>query len=94
MHAFQRIADAHRVLLDPTKRRAFDEGEDFPRAVQHDGAEGATYKEEIEKRYFPDRFDFEPFGDPHSDRREVLRKTFREIEKVLPSTCLLLLTSY
>eukprot|EP00913_Durusdinium_trenchii_P011754 g11040.t1 len=52
--AFQRVADSHQVLLDPEKRRAFDEGADFPRKVQHDGAEGETHKEEIEKKYFPE----------------------------------------
>ena len=29
-------------------------GADFPRKVQHDGAEGETHKEEIEKKYFPE----------------------------------------
>ena len=28
--AFQRIADAHHVLLDPEKRKAFDEGKGIP----------------------------------------------------------------
>ena len=30
--AFQRIADAHHVLLDPEKRKAFDEGKAPPRS--------------------------------------------------------------
>ncbi|CAK9013571.1 unnamed protein product [Durusdinium trenchii] len=78
--AFQRVADSHQVLLDPEKRRAFDEGADFPRKVQHDGAEGETHKEEIEKKYFPERFDFAPFGDPHSDRREAKARQQRLLE--------------
>ena len=33
--AFQRIADAHHVLLDPEKRKAFDEGKGNPLGSQH-----------------------------------------------------------
>ncbi|CAJ1437605.1 unnamed protein product [Effrenium voratum] len=79
--AFQRVADAHQVLLDPSKRRAFDEGSDFPRKRQQDGSEGETHKEEVEKKYFPDRFDFQPFGDPHSDRREAKARQDKLLER-------------
>eukprot|EP00439_Symbiodinium_sp_Y106_P052141 s522_g6.t5 len=63
--AFQRVADAYKVLLDPEQRRIFDEGADFPRT----------------KKYFPERFDFEPFGDPHSDRRESAARKQRLLER-------------
>lgn len=79
--AFQKVADAHHVLLDPEKRKAFDEGADFPRKVQQDGSEGETHKEEVEKKYFPENFDFEPFGDPHSDRREAKARQDRLLER-------------
>lgn len=79
--AFQRIADAHHVLLDPEKRKAFDEGADFPRKVEQDGSEGETQKEEVEKKYFPENFDFQPFGDPRSDRREAKARQERQLEQ-------------
>eukprot|EP00435_Cladocopium_sp_Y103_P054737 s313_g17.t3 len=79
--AFQRIADAHHVLLDPEKRKAFDEGADFPRKVEQDGSEGETQKEEVEKKYFPENFDFQPFGDPHSDRREAKARQEKHLEQ-------------
>lgn len=79
--AFQRIADAHHVLLDPEKRKAFDEGADFPRKVEQDGSEGETQKEEVEKKYFPENFDFQPFGDPQSDRREAKARQERQLEQ-------------
>lgn len=79
--AFQRIAEANQVLSDPKKRQSYDEGEDFGRKDQRDGSLGETHKQEIEKKYFPDRFDFAPFGDPHSDRRENEDRKQKMIER-------------
>merc|ERR1719162_1448937 len=70
MHAFQRVATSHAVLQDPVKRMAYDVGEDLPRErQQQDNLEGFTFQQGIMKRYFPERFDFHPFGDPHATRR-------------------------
>lgn len=79
--AFQRIAAAYEVLSDRVRRQAFNEGAGFPREVQGDGTEGLSFKEEIEKKYFPDRFGFEPFGDPHADRKHAAALKRQQLER-------------
>lgn len=34
-------------------------------------AERKLLKEEIERKYFPERFEWNPFGDPHEDRKKA-----------------------
>ena len=67
---FQRIVEAYNVLSDPKRRREYDEGEDLEREELRDGSLGPTHVEEISRKYFPENFPFEPFGDPLEDRRE------------------------
>uniref|UniRef100_A0A7S4QWP2 J domain-containing protein n=1 Tax=Alexandrium monilatum TaxID=311494 RepID=A0A7S4QWP2_9DINO len=76
IEAFQRVAEAHAVLADAGRRRAFDDGEDLERGTEKDGTQSPPHREVIEKKYFPERFDFQPFGDPHADRKER-----RELER-------------
>lgn len=70
LKAFQAVAAAYEVLADAVKRQAFDEGDELTRERNNDNTDGPSHKRAIEKKYFPERFDFEPFGDSHSDRRE------------------------
>merc|ERR1712151_1029380 len=53
----------------------------FPREEQRDGTEGPSFKDTILKKYFPERFEFEPFGDPHSDRKEREAREQRHLEQ-------------
>ena len=67
--AFQRVAAAHEVLSNAARRTAYDEGEDVPKAIDNRGEEGPSLKERITRQYFPDRFQFHPFGDPFEGKR-------------------------
>eukprot|EP00658_Telonema_sp_P-2_P073350 TRINITY_DN623_c0_g1_i3.p1 TRINITY_DN623_c0_g1~~TRINITY_DN623_c0_g1_i3.p1 ORF type:complete len:170 (-),score=58.27 TRINITY_DN623_c0_g1_i3:178-648(-) len=71
---FQRVAEANRVLSDGEARLSFDLGDDFPRVRQNDGGEGPYFKETEMRKYFPDKFDFEPFGDEHLEHRARVLK--------------------
>lgn len=64
--AFQRVATAHQVLSDAQKRGEWDEGLDMKRVQeQHEEHEPQAPKEEVERKYFPERFGFNPFGEEH-----------------------------
>lgn len=80
--AFQRVAAAHEVLSNPEKRKDFDLGADFPREELRDGTDGPSHSEQVEKRYFPERHDFQPFGDPHSSRKEAKARKERYLEQM------------
>ncbi|CAE8589708.1 unnamed protein product [Polarella glacialis] len=56
--AFQRAANAFETLLDPDKRQKYNEGADLNNIF-----------EELERRYFPERYQFLPFGDPFEQKR-------------------------
>ena len=47
----------------------YDDGDDIERGVQHDGSQGKSMKEKIQREYFPENFGFEPFGDPFEQKR-------------------------
>ncbi|KAK3253743.1 hypothetical protein CYMTET_37015 [Cymbomonas tetramitiformis] len=66
--AFQRMVSAHAVLSDPEKRKAYDLGKDLQ--VEPDMGLDSVQKE-VEQRYFPERYGFWVFGDPHAKKREM-----------------------
>ena len=68
--AFQRVTAAYDTLTDPKRRELYDEGDELPRELDRDGAQGPAHKEIIIKQYFPERFGFEPFGDPYERKRQ------------------------
>ena len=78
------MQQAHEVLSDRVKRRAFDEGAELPpvapRNKDDDKASALSLREEIERKYYPERHAFWPFGDPLKARRERAEKLRRERE--------------
>mmetsp|Transcript_40940 Transcript_40940/g.92730 ORF Transcript_40940/g.92730 Transcript_40940/m.92730 type:complete len:97 (+) Transcript_40940:515-805(+) len=57
--SFRAVGEAHAILSDQVRRRAWDSGEDLPRRPQPFGL-----REEVERHYFPELRGFRPFGDP------------------------------
>ena len=66
--AFEKLAAAYTVLSDVKSRKAYDEGSDLDLVD-----EKATFKEKVMRKYFPDSFGFEPFGDPLEKRKQQER---------------------
>lgn len=64
--AFQRAAAAYETLADPEKRKAYFEGR-----VLKDLEREASVTQEVERKYFPERQKFWPFGDPFEEKRRV-----------------------
>jgi tetratricopeptide (TPR) repeat protein len=90
--AFQRVAAAFAVLSDADKRAAYDQGVDV-KAARKDGRDEddsedeaeehkQSLREEIERKYYPERYDFWPFGDPFIHKRKLdAQKAKREGRK-------------
>ena len=78
--AFQRISVAYKILSDASTRRDYDHGADIKsrRGKNDSDSEGyesdeenkQTLREEIERKYFPERYEFWPFGDPFIQKRK------------------------
>ena len=91
--AFQRISVAYKILTDPEQRRDYDEGNDVKsrRGGKDSGSDSDEYasdeenkqtlREEIERKYFPERYEFWPFGDPFINKRKRAAKKAKEKER-------------
>jgi len=62
---FSKVALAHETLADAAKRRVYDEGED----LHSTGSREPTTRKVVERKYFPGKHGFEPFGDDHHKTR-------------------------
>ena len=78
IQAFQRITEAFETLNDPVKRRDYNDGKDVKSnrdderdSEDSDAEENKTsLREEVERKYFPERYKFLPFGDPFIEKRK------------------------
>ena len=77
--AFQRIAQAFTTLSDADKRANYDAGVDVKSTRRGGGSDSESeedeehkqsLREEIERKYYPERYDFWPFGDPFINKRK------------------------
>ena len=75
---FTRVSAAHDCLADAKLRRAYDRGDDLERGVGRDNKQGAAFSEVVSRKYFPEDFGFEPFGDPFERKRDVLEQRRRQ----------------
>ena len=70
IRAAQRVTAAHTALSDAAARAAYDRGDELPRELERDGSQGPDLFERVTRDYFPERFGYEPFGDPFEVKRE------------------------
>ena len=79
--AFQRVNTAFQTLSDADKRAAYDQGVDVKSSRRGGGSDDddsaaedeehqQSLREEIERKYYPERFDYWPFGDPFIQKRK------------------------
>lgn len=72
--AFERVSAAYEILSDEETRAAYDRGDDLDRGFERDGTtQGAAFSERVLRRYFPEDFKYEPFGDPFERKRHFER---------------------
>eukprot|EP00633_Aureoumbra_lagunensis_P003857 CAMPEP_0197315700 /NCGR_PEP_ID=MMETSP0891-20130614/39480_1 /TAXON_ID=44058 ORGANISM="Aureoumbra lagunensis, Strain CCMP1510" /NCGR_SAMPLE_ID=MMETSP0891 /ASSEMBLY_ACC=CAM_ASM_000534 /LENGTH=933 /DNA_ID=CAMNT_0042804819 /DNA_START=92 /DNA_END=2890 /DNA_ORIENTATION=+ len=83
--AFQRVAEAFEVLNNPDKRREYDLGDDLNRKKNDeftdddsDDQRERSLHEEVERKYFPERYEFYPFGDPFVEKRKLRARRAKE----------------
>eukprot|EP00939_MAST-03C_sp_MAST-3C-sp1_P004481 g4481.t1 len=85
--AFQRIRHAYEILSDEDERRNYDAGVDTKKSPQDDDSdsdddeEEQSLYEEVERKYFPERYKFHPFGDPLIEKRKRQARRRREEEE-------------
>jgi curved DNA-binding protein CbpA len=89
--AFQRISVAYKILCDVSTRRDYDEGNDIKSRrggkdsdsddYASDEENKQTLREEIERKYYPERYEFWPFGDPFINKRKRAAKLKRQKEQ-------------
>jgi len=83
--AFQLIATAYKTLSDVEKRALYDDGADVKKgrgasdSESESGKDERSLREEVERKYFPERYKFWPFGDPFIEKRKLIARRSRRM---------------
>ena len=73
-HAFELVARAYKELGDPNLRQVYDDAADLVQDPSWDGRPVPSFKEQVDKEYFPERFGFLPFGSPFENKEHVMHE--------------------
>jgi len=63
---FARVASAHKCLSEEACRNSFERGDDLP---VRQGGDAEAVAVDVERKFFPERFPYRPFGDPFARGR-------------------------
>jgi len=79
--AFESVAKANLVFSKPEERQKYDEGFDMNKQRKdYEEHEPVTVKDEILRKYFPEKFSFDPFGE---DYKQQKTRHYEEIQQRL-----------
>jgi tetratricopeptide (TPR) repeat protein len=82
--AFQAVAEAYQTLSDKKRREEYDTGKDLD---PPEDSNRWPFKVDTERGYFPERYEFHPFGNPHEDKTELhAERERRKIEQLGKTT--------
>jgi len=88
--AFEQVGTAYNILKDAAQRLQYDEGLDMKKAWTTESHEPKPPAEDVVRRYFPERFDFQPFGADYTKERtkhmEEIKDRLKHAESPPPAS--------